>query len=222
MFTCAVSRDVHLEIVENCSEKEFLNAFRRFVAQRSLPSMIISDNATTFEAANRTLKSLFNDEGVKKYFDLHEFEWKFIVKRAPWTGGFYERLIGITKLALKKVLGNSLISLNDLRTLIVEIEGYFNDRSITYVSGDLNEFEPLTPSHLIFGYRLGKFPDVTIVQELNDPTFNDRKYFEKNSINFSTKLNSLWSRWQGKYLVALREAVLKRRIVLKRKFQLTK
>ena len=63
LFTCAVSRAVHLEIVENCSEKEFLNAFRRFVARRSLPSMIISDNATTFEAANRTLKSLSNDEG---------------------------------------------------------------------------------------------------------------------------------------------------------------
>ena len=63
LFTCAVSRAVHLEIVENCSEKEFLNAFRRFVARRSLPSMIISDNATTFEAVNRTLRSLFNDEG---------------------------------------------------------------------------------------------------------------------------------------------------------------
>ena len=54
---------------------------------------------------------------------MHETEWKFIVKRAPWTGSFYERLIGITKLALKKVLSNTLISVHDLLTLIVEIEG---------------------------------------------------------------------------------------------------
>ena len=70
-------------------------------------------------------------------------------------------------------MGNTLISLDDSRALFVEIEGNINNRPI---SDDLNEFERLTPSHLIFGYRLGKIPGVTAVQELNEPTFNDRKY----------------------------------------------
>ena len=63
LFTCAATRAIHLEIAENCSETEFLNAFRRFVARRSVPSIIISDNASTFEAANKTLDQLYNDDG---------------------------------------------------------------------------------------------------------------------------------------------------------------
>merc|ERR1712237_231193 len=87
LFTCAVTRAVHLEIVEDCTEKEFLHAFRRFVARRSLPKIVISDNAKTFEAVDRTLKYLFQDENVKKYFSENEIEWKFIIKRSPGTRG---------------------------------------------------------------------------------------------------------------------------------------
>ena len=206
LFTCAVTRAVHLEIVEDCTEKEFLHAFRRFVARRSLPKIIISDNAKTFEAADRTLKTLFQNDDVKNYFSENEIEWKFIIKRSPWTGGFYERFIGLFKSALKKVLGNSLITLCELRTLVSEIESCMNDRPLTYVSGELNEVEPLTPSHLIYGFRLSKFPDLSVISELHDPTYNDRNYLQQFSKNLTKNLSSFWYRWRSEYLSALREA----------------
>ena len=40
-------------------------------------------------------------------------QWKFIPKRAPWYGGFWERLIGLTKTALRKVLGKALAHSGD-------------------------------------------------------------------------------------------------------------
>ena len=43
-------------------------------------------------------------------------------------------------------------------TLITEIEAVINDRPLTYVTDDSNDFEPLTPSHLVFGYRLTSLP----------------------------------------------------------------
>ena len=58
LFTCAVSRALHLEIVENCTEFEFLCAFRRFIARRSCPSLVISDNASTFISASKTLANI--------------------------------------------------------------------------------------------------------------------------------------------------------------------
>ena len=76
LFTCAVTRAIHLEIVEDCSEAEFLLAFRRFVSRRSIPSLVISDNAKTFEAANRTLDSLFKHDSVRRYAEERGIRWK--------------------------------------------------------------------------------------------------------------------------------------------------
>jgi len=40
--------------------------------------------------------------------------WQFIPKRAPWYRGFWERLIGMTKTVVRKVLGRSFITLANL------------------------------------------------------------------------------------------------------------
>ena len=95
-------------------------------------------------------------------------QWKFIPKKAAWYGGFWERLIGLTKMALRKVLGKAFVTLPMLQTLIVEIEAVLNDRPLTYVSSDLSDPGPLTPSHLICGRRITSLP-YTMVDETVDP-----------------------------------------------------
>ena len=47
LFTCAVSRAVHLEVVVQLSMECFLQAFRSFASRRSLRQLMLSDNATT-------------------------------------------------------------------------------------------------------------------------------------------------------------------------------
>ena len=37
LFTCAATRAVHLEVVTSLSTESFLQAFRRFTSQKSLP-----------------------------------------------------------------------------------------------------------------------------------------------------------------------------------------
>jgi len=51
LFTCAVSRAIHLEIVSDLSVESFLLAFRRFVGRWSMPKLLISDNGSTYLAA---------------------------------------------------------------------------------------------------------------------------------------------------------------------------
>ena len=94
--------------------------FCRLVAKRSTPKVLICDNASTFISADKTLKEIYYP-GVREYHGNSNINWKFIFKRAPWTGGIYERVIGLTKQALRKVLGSYLVSINELRTSIVEI-----------------------------------------------------------------------------------------------------
>ena len=58
LFTCAVTRAVHMEVVDEVSENEFLSEFIRFVSRSFYPSIIYSDNATNFVAAAKTLESI--------------------------------------------------------------------------------------------------------------------------------------------------------------------
>ena len=45
LFTCAVTRAVHLEIVDSLGVDSFIHAFRCFCALRDLPGLITLDNA---------------------------------------------------------------------------------------------------------------------------------------------------------------------------------
>ena len=56
-------------------------------------------------------------------------------KESPlvWGAGFWECLIGLMKMTLKKVLGRTFVSLTSLQTIVIEIEAVLNDRPITYV-----------------------------------------------------------------------------------------
>ena len=158
LFTCASSRAVHLEIVSNLTEECFILAFRRFVSRRSLPKTMLSDNATTFIAASKEITELTNSSSLQDKLNLYGTTWKFIPKRAPWHGGFWERMVGLTKTCLRKVLGRACIHRELLNTVITEIEAFLNDRPITYVSSDISDSEPLTPSHLLCGRRITCLP----------------------------------------------------------------
>ena len=56
LFTCAVTRAVHLELISNMTVERFLQALRRMVARRGMCSIIWSDNAKTFKGASRQLQ----------------------------------------------------------------------------------------------------------------------------------------------------------------------
>lgn len=47
---------------------------------------------------------------------------------------------------------------DELPTLITEVEAVLNSRPLTYVFSEDQE-EPLTPSHLLVGYRILSLPD---------------------------------------------------------------
>ena len=146
IFTCAVTRAVHIEVVRDLSVQTFLLAFWRFSSRKSLPSIKIFDNASTFTAVVEDLQRLCESETLQRELGHHNVTWQFIPKRAPWYGGFWEQMVGLTKQAIKKTLGRAFITLQQLKTIVTEIEAMLNDRPLTYVSPDLSNPEPLTPS----------------------------------------------------------------------------
>lgn len=199
LFTCCVTRAVHLDLVADLTATTFVRCLRKFVARRGVPSLIISDNAKTFKASAKVIKRLYDNEEVRAHLESNRIDWKFILERAPWWGGFYERMVGTAKRCLRKVLGNAKLNADELLTVLTEVEATLNSRPLTYEYDEVGA-EMLTPSHLIYGRRLLSLPEEARNDEEESETGILRRfrYLARLRIHF-------WNRWRKEYLTDLRE-----------------
>ena len=128
--------------------------------------------------------------------NLLNVDWQFIPVNAPHFGGVWERMVGLTKNSLRKVLGKSLISSIELSILLCEIESLINDRLITYVTDDISD-DPLTPSHLVCGRRIRALGNTGVDFTLiSDPNVYSRDMFTCKQLRLRKILDDLWSRWK--------------------------
>jgi hypothetical protein len=60
---------------------------------------------------------------------------------------------------LKKIIGRSSLTYDELNTILIEVEALINARPITYIYDDDESISyPLCPSHLIYGRRITAMP----------------------------------------------------------------
>ena len=62
LFTCSLTRAVHLEILPNQTIQEFIQALKRVIARRGRPKIIYSDNTKKIEKASKWFRRVYNDE----------------------------------------------------------------------------------------------------------------------------------------------------------------
>ena len=88
LFTCSLSRAIHLEVLPNETTQEFFHALKRLIARRGRPKVIYSDNVKTFVAASKWIEKINKDElrifAKQEYLIKEEIQWKFNLSRAPW------------------------------------------------------------------------------------------------------------------------------------------
>ena len=202
ILTCAVSRAVHLELVRDMSTKQFMFGFRRFVSRRGLPSFILSDNSLTFKCASAELTAILNSPKFQQYLNGRNIRWQRYLEYSPWWGGFIERLNHGFKSSIRKVLGGSQVSFDELQTLLTEVEAIMNSRPISYVYDDAGEGQAITPSLLLCGKNLTQLPANMFdhkFERKQPQTCRERlKYIEKMKTYF-------WTRWTREYLTELSE-----------------
>jgi len=186
LFTCAVVRAVHLELVDSLSLEDFLYGFRRFVARRGMPAVIWSDNARTFTAAAVKLPQMFGPLAPR---------WNYIVPRSPWWGGWWERLVRSVKSALKKTLKLQCLTRVELETTLHEIEACINSRPLTFVSDELEERIPLTPAHFLIGQS--SFYES---QKIEEETCGSSESLRNRLCVKKLILDEFWNMWSKEYL----------------------
>lgn len=207
LFSCLVTRAIHLEPVTDYSSREFLNALIRFVSRRGRPKLIISDNAAQFRLVSilseRAWRRKPTDPAVHEYCAKNGIQWRFITELAPWQGGHYERLVGVVKAVLKTAIGRRFLFWTDLVTMLAETEAIVNSRPITYVGADDDIGSTLRPADFLTGLPLdvSSSNDDFSVAELSEGArvlanlWKQRKRY----------LDKLWRKWYDLYLLALRE-----------------
>ncbi|UYV81575.1 hypothetical protein LAZ67_20001571 [Cordylochernes scorpioides] len=142
IFTCAVYRAVHLELVTSLSTENFLQAFRRFVARRGRPYVVYSDNGTNFRGASRALGNLDNAV-VQSESTKQNINWKFIPP---------------------KILGQARFEFEELYTIICDTESLMNSRPLTYMSEDVEDLSPLTLALFLHDLKEIGVPDLDSIE----------------------------------------------------------
>ena len=114
LFTCSTTRNANLEIVDEMTTEQFLLAFRRHCAIYGTPSLILCDNAKTFQNGDEALEiqkffQVIEDQTVQHHFAQKRVQMRHMHAKSPHWGGMYERLFGVAKLSIKRVLRRALI-----------------------------------------------------------------------------------------------------------------
>ncbi|XP_018577810.1 uncharacterized protein LOC108916094 [Anoplophora glabripennis] len=203
LITCVVTRAVHLELVPNISTECCLRGLRRFMARRGVPSVIYSDNAKSFKRSALELEE-FNT--ILRGTDIHSFAlksritWKFIVERAAWWGGFWERLVKTIKDSLKFNIGKAILGFDELQTVLTEVEAIVNSRPLTYIDDDPDNMCILTPEKFLIGDAVSN-----ITKDIRETAIKRNDLLQKWKTR-EISLNKFWRKWTTDYLQQLRTA----------------
>ena len=196
ILTCATAGAVHLKLSRSILTEELKYTLEEFIARCATPRTIIIDNAKTFKAASNWLQATVHDEDFFNFLNLHRTEWKFNMSRAPWWGGFFERLIGIMKRALTKKIGRALLQHHELEDVLLNVECFMNNRPLCYVGEEFDR-PVLTPNILLRSSPAGYLEE--------DAEATEYQVCKRRMRYLSMCREQLRKRWKDEYLKALQE-----------------
>ncbi|XP_078364057.1 uncharacterized protein LOC144648336 [Oculina patagonica] len=198
--------------------EQFLLCLKRFISRRGKPKEIISDNASQFKLAKSTVyeawKFATTSPDMQNYLANEGIKWSFIIELAPWMGGFYERLVGLVKQALRKSIGKICLNIVQLETILTEVPTVVNSRPLVYVGADLNSGFALSPGDFLSLNPKTGVPFLAAEDEKpQDPDFVERLSSAQKLLETWKKgqkhLDTFWKLWFDEYVLSLRERMQK-------------
>lgn len=198
IFTCLVSRAVHVEVANDYSTDGFLSAYDRYTSIRGYPHTIYSDKGSNLSGASNELKSIVQNLDWKEILEFgHKqgTEWNFSPGDSPWYNGAVEALVKSVKRALLSVIdSNSILSALELLTAMYQAAQLVNQRPIGRHPKKPEEGTYLTPNDLLLGRA--------------SPDIPQGPYKERNSNKYrhdqvQKVVTSFWKRWMREVFPSL-------------------
>ncbi|XP_011686429.1 PREDICTED: uncharacterized protein LOC105449126 [Wasmannia auropunctata] len=168
VFVCFSIKAVHLEAVTDYTAEAFLAAFRRFVSRRGLCEVMYSDCGTNFIGAEAELRRLFAASGheaqrICTALAEERVQWRFNPPSAPHFGGLWEAAMKSLKHHLRRVIGDSKLTYEEMSTFLSQTEACLNSRPLQPLTDDPEDLTALTPGHFLVGTALLSVPKPTLV-----------------------------------------------------------
>ncbi|UYV64961.1 hypothetical protein LAZ67_3002567 [Cordylochernes scorpioides] len=193
LFICMFSKAMHIELVTNLTTEAFLAALRRFIGRRGRPAEINTDNATNFVGAYKDLRKLFNSN-IHDFASSEEIKWNFIPPSSPHFGGLWEAGIKSVKYHLRRIVGKTKLTFEELTTVLTQIEACLNSRPLCPLTDDPEDLNALTAGHFLIGMPLTAVP--SLVREGGSSLKGRWLLVEQIKTDF-------WKRWSCEYFSRL-------------------
>ncbi|XP_062544887.1 uncharacterized protein LOC134211735 [Armigeres subalbatus] len=184
LFTCLVTRAVHIEVAFDLSTDSFFLCLMNLQHLRGRIAELYSDNGTNFIGANNELKK------IKQRLATEGIDWHFNPPLSPHFGGAWEIMVRETKSLLKYFQG--VYREHTLRATLNEIAFIINCRPLTHIPLDSEEEEPLTPNHFILGCS-GE-------AELSLNDVSQAEALKQQWKKAQSMTTQFWQRWIKEYL----------------------
>ena len=206
IFVSLTIKAVHLELVSDLTTDAFIAALRRFIARRGKPLLIWSDHGTNFVGAVRALKefiTFFQNQKtqglISEFSAIQNITWKFIPEHTPHFGGLWEAAVKSMKTHLKRVVGETKLTFEELATILAQIEACLNSRPLVPLPCEGDTIEPLTPGHFLIGRPLEALPD---------PSASYQSISLLRQWHLCQHITRhFWKRWSTKYISIIRRYV---------------
>ena len=109
-------------------------------------------------------------------------------------GGSWESIIKSVKRILRAISSERVFTDESLQTHLCEVESILNKRPLTAVSDDINDFEAITPNHLLIGYQ-NKANAINPLRHKNNLKVQWK--------NVQSSAHMFWKCWLNHYLPTL-------------------
>lgn len=201
VFVCLATKAVHIEAVSDLTSAAFIAAYKRFTGRRGICSDLYSDNATNYVGAaaifTRTERELgFTNDTISVLATVGT-RWHFSPPLAPHFNGLAEAAIRSVKHHVRRIIGESTLTYEELSTFLVQVECCLNSRPLYPMSSDPSDFSVLTPAHFLIGSPLNTVP-------------------ERSTLNLSSSaltrwqtvqqmVQRFWVQWSEEYLHTLQQ-----------------
>ncbi|XP_071057553.1 uncharacterized protein [Onthophagus taurus] len=200
VFVCLTTKAIHLKAVSDMTTETFLAALKRFTARRGHCKHMYSDNGTNFVGASKLLQpdiaTVIQDRSFQDSLATQGTQWHFNPPAAPHFGGIWEAGVKSVKHHLRRVIGETTLTFEELSTLLYQIEASLNSRPLTPLSNHMNDTTVLTPGHFLIGRPLLSY---------NHPYIKDEHDLSSRWKLIRKMNKDFWQAWSTEYLSRLQQ-----------------